>query len=346
MRENRLREIMQRLGVYGLERSPSGWLHGRCPLAPWTHPSGTDAHPSFGVKVEDAGTSAYTCFSCKHHGRISGLVRTLRRFGADVGEVDGNGYPLLAHEADRADMEGIADAPFDREHVAEERPAPLEEAMFDGIFMPAWDVPDGRAYLEARGVGEGAARSMEMGWDPDQRRVVFPVRDGEGSLYGFTGRAVDPGVEPKIKDYHGLPKRWLLLGQHRWRGGDQDARPLVIVEGLFGYAHLVEMGLEAYADVAATMGSRLTEHQAAVVRVHDHPTYLLFDNDVAGDQALFGRASPSGDRDFHSGAVAALYEHVPVHVPAWPEEKDDPDQLTRREVWDMLRLTPRYGEAV
>lgn len=333
---------MRRLGITHLERSASGWLHSKCPLAPWTHASGSDKHPSFGVKPEPAGLSAYMCFSCKHHGRISSLVRLLQHLGADVGPVDGGGYPVLAKDADMFDARGIVGLPFRDVEQQDEKPDPLEEVMFDGIYMPAWDVPESREYLRSRGVGAVAAEALQLGWDPDQRRVVFPVRDREGSLYGHTGRAVDQQNEPKVKDYHGLPKMWLILGQHRWRGQPGGTRPLILVEGLFAYAHLVEMNLEQYADVGALMGSRLTEHQAEEVKVHNCPTYLLMDNDPAGEQALFGRVESNGDQDFQTGAVAALLGHLPVHVPAWPEGKTDPDELTKTEVWRMLQQTPPY----
>ena len=43
-------------------------------------------------------------------------------------------------------------------------------------------------------------------------RIIFPVRGREGELYGYTGRAIDEDVQPRIRDYYGLPKRACLLG--------------------------------------------------------------------------------------------------------------------------------------
>ena len=311
-------------------------------MSPYTHRGGRDRHPSFAVKPEVDGISAYMCWSCKSHGRISSLVRLLHHHGADVGEISGD-YPTLAHEADRADMDSLGDREF-RHHEQQEDllPDPLDEYIFEGMFMPAFDVPEARDYLLQRGVREGAATAMELGWDPDQRRVVFPVRDRDGALYGFTGRSVVPGAEPRVRDYHGLPKRHLVLGENRWLGQPMDGRKLVIVEGLFALAHLVDMGLESYADVGALLGSSMTNGKAERIRAQGGPVYLFLDNDEGGDTGLFGREDPEGNRDFYAGAIGMLQHHVPLYVPVWPVDRCDPEELMREEVWAMLRDTLVY----
>ncbi len=347
MREERLRKILGELGVRDLQASPSGWLHGTCPLAKWTHAKGRDLHPSFGVKPDHERPSSYVCFTCGYKGRISGLIRQMHRMGADVGKLTSAGYPVLATDADTADCDCLAGTEFEQPGSIESKPDPIEEEMFEGIFMPAWDAPESRAYLESgRGpgcrIGEETSKKLGLGWDPDQRRVVFPVRDGEGQLYGFSGRAVDPDTMPKVRDYHGLPKRWLILGQDRWKGEPDGSCPLVLVEGLFAYAHLIEMNLEAYADVGALLGSNMTEQKQEIIRDEGRATYMLFDYDEGGESGLFGRMRWDGERDFYDGAVAGLVDHVRVYVPAWPEGKTDPEELTREEVWHMLTETDNY----
>ena len=344
MHEHRLRDILGRLGVGNLEVSPSGWLHGVCPLAQWTHSGGRDRRPSFGVKPDPGGGSGYVCFTCRYKGRVSSLIRVMHHLMELTG-INVSGLPALAREADMADWEGMVETPYEIGIVEPSRPEPLEEAAFGDLFMPAWEVPEARAYLEGRGVGEATSISLELGWDPSQARVVFPIRDGEGRLYGYTGRAVREGSWNKVRDYPGLPKRWLILGQHRWEPcGYQilPSRKLVLVEGLFGYAHLVEMGLEHYADVGAVMGTSFSHQKIHIIRDRVQQTYLFIDNDEAGEQCLFGRMGADGVRDFHNGVVSILLSDVSVFVPAWPEDKTDPEDLTREEVWHMLRDTPSY----
>ena len=115
----------------------------------------------------------------------------------------------------------------------------------------------------------------------------------------------------------------------------------MVVEGLFGWAHLIEIGIEDHADVGALMGSELTRQKASIIKQHGASTYLLLDNDAAGDVCLWGRGEPPT-----GGAVATLRRDVPVFVPPWPEVKDDPDQLTLEEVLVMLRDTTMVGAAL
>jgi DNA primase len=208
-------------------------------------------------------------------------------------------------------------------------------------YDPAWGEPDARTYLVSRGITEEAAGNLALAWDDQQRRVLFPVRDEEGRLFGWTGRAVDDERQPKVRDYQGLPKRHMILGAERWRGAPGRNWPLVLVEGLFGYAHLVSLGVEGRCDVGALLGTVFTPEKLAMVRQRYQPTYLLMDDDDAGDACLFGKVERDATRT--GGAIAALVDHVPLYVPQWPAGKGDPDELTTEELETMLRETKRWG---
>ena len=211
-------------------------------------------------------------------------------------------------------------------------------------MYPQTDPSDpGSQYAASRGISPATLASVGCRWDPEQQRIVIPVRGRSGSLFGFTGRATVPGVSPKVRDYAGIRKRWHVIGEHRWsRDVEPTHRLLIIVEGLFSYLHLIELNVEAVADVGCIMGSKLSDHQADIIIRNGAATYLLLDNDEAGDKGLFGRMDREGNRDWQKGAVGMLVDHVPVYVPEWPEAKDDPDQLTKRDLWTMLRFTPRH----
>ena len=107
--------------------------------------------------------------------------------------------------------------------------------------------------------------------------------------------------------------------------------------GLRGYAHLIEAGIEAVANVGAILGSYVTPEKAAVIRSLDEPVYLLLDNDEAGEVGIFGRVLPDGRVE--GSALDALKEYVPVYIPNWPEGKADPDQLTMEDIRTMIETT-------
>lgn len=327
MNEQSLRAILLRLGIHPAHKSQSGWLDFPCPVAAYTHAKGYDRSPSAGAKINDEGTSSWVCHTCKCHGRISGLIGTMQSY-------TGTMYPGLMREAELADvMAGYSTDFGDFETVAQAPPPePLPEEAYGDLYDPVSVSAEAVAYLRRRGISRATAETLSLRWEPSQERILFPVRDREGRLFGFTGRAINNDAKLKIRDYAGLPKRAMILGAERWTQG----KPVIVVEGLFAYAHLVEIGVEERANVGAILGSVMTPEKAMILRSFDEPVYLLFDNDDAGDVGLFGRLLPDGSRDLELAAVNQLEEYVPTYVPEWPEGKDDPDQLTRQEVWTIL----------
>jgi hypothetical protein len=340
MDESSLRSILGRLGITLGRRNRRGWIEFKCPLASWTHERGYDTRPSAAASVNEHGSSSYVCKACHSHGRIAKLVNELAGFRRD------NSIRPLMMEADRADAQAQISAPFpdfDRVFEVDEIPPALVEEAYEGLYDPAWIVPEARAYLQSRNIGEATTRALRLHYDHTanrdgilEKRILFPVNTRTG-FYGFTGRTIDDeNVKPKVRDYFGLPKRHLILGEHRWR----PDMPKIIIEGLFGLAHLMEIGAEEFADIGAILGSAMTSPKAARIIDADCPTYLLLDNDAGGDIGLFGTPLSGGGRE--NGAIDMLTDHVPLFVPEWPAGKSDPDQLTLDEVRDMVTKTPPY----
>lgn len=332
MDEASLRSILGKLGIRNITKpNTAGWAHCSCPFARYMpqHKNGVDRSQGFALKVEIDGPSAYACPVCHMHGKISGLAYQLGAFH----EKD---YSQIAIDADMADLEALQHLPDFECAEVKEHPLPLEEAMFEGMFEAAWSHNTARQFLRSRGVSEATAVKLGLGYDRDKKRITFPVRDIRGGLYGFSGRTVLPNYHPKVLDYAELPKRWLILGCERWQHG----KPVVIVEGLFAYAHFHELGVDDKFNIGALLGSTLTEEKADLLRSFDEPIYWFTDPDPAGDDCLFGRVLPGQDaepdedgvfpdlkRDKTSSALYAMNGHVPQFVPNYPV--DDPDDLTR-----------------
>lgn len=352
MDEGGIRQVLQRIGVPDLRITHDGWLNGTCPLARWTHQRGRDRRPSFGVKVETDGVSGYKCQACGHKGTLVGLLSKIKMYsGADT-------EPLIDWVKAR-EARGEELPPYGVRTQSEDMtpPEPVMEEAYEDLFPPASEVGAAVQYLASRGISPETADKLGLLYDDEphgdrttpENRILFPVRDRAGSLYGFTGRTINPNVQPKIRDYAGLPKRKLLLGEHLW----SNDKPPFLVEGLFGYAHLHQIGADQYFDIAATLGAELHPMQRA--RVLAHPSaraYLMFDFDEAGDKALFGPVLPEPNsytgepsREWSKGAIGQLIDHIMVFVPDWPDGKDDPDQLTLDEVRHIkATLAPYMGK--
>lgn len=317
MKEAEIKSLLSE--VYGTRRfeRQGEWVMSPCPLAPWTHEKKTDSNPSFGVHIADNDKSIFNCFTCGHKGPMSRLVQLRERF---TGENHGKLVAALQkEEAYQAELPewGEGDA-------RTEKPEPLPRAMCN--LYPSCD-PE-HDYLHSRYIRPVAARLSGALYDDDDHgaeRIVLPIYGLDGKCYGYTGRAIDSKVTPKVRDYHGLKKKSLLLGMHRV---DDSTDRIILVEGLFDYLNLIQYGHVALA----VMHSGLTDHQADLVREIGKPTYLMYDNDAAGRKGV-------------EEASKKLTGYVPVMVCDWPDfeeeygvyEDGDPGDLTNAEVEYLLR---------
>jgi len=356
MNEQSLKSFLTRLGIQVTRRhqkrgeATKVWLDFCCPAAPYHPKHGYSAErgASAGAVADTTGrASRWSCHSCKTHGTIHDLVRYLQEHQGDP-RVN---YDALAEEAIDVEFTGMGEIQWGQDLANfTPPPEPLIEEAYEGLWLDAWAVPEARRYLQARHITPETAAVLQLVFDHEKRRIMFPVRDGNGRLFGWTGRTVIEGHKPKVLDYEGLPKRHLILGEHRWRAGV----PKIVVEGLFAYARLVQLGVEAFADVGALLGSEMTPEKADILRTWGEPVYLLVDFDEAGDACLYGPIKaviPAEDeegedqviREEGKGAIHLLKDYVPVFLPAYPEGKVDPDELTLDEVQAMLDKTVRYG---
>lgn len=340
MDEKNLRRILSKLDIQVINKSRT-WLEFACPFAPWLHRKGVDRNPSCGAVIDNGAVSHYKCHTCKMHGRISSLVRSLEHYR-------GVKYPRLALEADLCDVDtdfGEFEGNFnDIEDVLGE---PLNEAAYGDLYGNAWEVKLARDYLvEERDLSQETVEYLGLGYDPKDGRVTFPVRHLDGSLYGYSGRTIfepdfypyDP--YPKVRDYLGLPKKHLLLGAHDI---DRDL-PVLVVEGLFDYAWIFEIGGDEICNPVALLGSEMTPSKADILKDIDLPTYLLVDNDDAGDDCLYGTWDAKAGKHKNGGAIDQLKDHVPLMVPTYPEGINEPDGLTIEELEEIIDGTEFYSE--
>ncbi len=340
MKAQPLEQTLLTLGIGWKEPNAAGWVHLPCPFAPWLHRGGADKSAGCAFKIEDEGTSAFNCPACKSHGRIEKLVRDLAR----LREQDYTTLLTFVVDAEAGAMM-LPDYDKMRERIVTPAlPEPLVDEFFEGLFEDPFEHVEPANYLTGRRVSPEGATKAKIGWDPDKRRIIFPVRDRDGHLFGFTGRTVIPGWEPKVLDYAGLPKRHMILGEDQWTPG----KPVVIVEGLMAFARFLTEGVDNFANVGALLGSEMTDEKADRLRQWGLATFLILDPDDAGDQGTWGKVEQWQDRatgeimqrrDFGSGAVGKLQDHIPVYVPIYPDGVIDPDDLTGQQVHAMVMNT-------
>lgn len=299
----------------------SEWVGFNCILAPWTHASGSDSSPSCGISVKDDDVSIYHCWSCGSKGTVAWLLRQIERY-------TGDNLASLIREVDKGEFLGGSlpewGARSTRSTVAMKI---LDTDTFLGIYEDA----KGHRYLKSRGISDSIVDKLQLRVDPQDsagiERILFPVFGRQNQLYGFTGRATDNSSEPRVRDYHGLRKKDVLLGIHLITPEDTG---VVVVEGLFDYAKLVQYDVP----VVASLHAGITAGQKALLADLGLPVTLMFDNDAAGRMATataakaIGKLLPVHDVNYNS-----LRKKVTVRGSSLPK---DPCVCTQEQIYTLL----------
>jgi len=183
----------------------------------------------------------------------------------------------------------------------------------------------------------GTVRDMFRG------RLMFTIRDRDGNIVGFAGRALDES-NPK---YLNTPqtalfdKRSLLYAMSQAKESIAKEGLAVVVEG---YMDVIAAHEHGYQNVVASMGTALTEQQVALLKQHAKAFVLALDPDNAGQEAtlrslegswnVFGQFAASGRR---GGLYQRPDELQSLRIALLPLGKD-PDDLIRQDPgqWRIL----------
>lgn len=246
------------------------WVGLRCPFAPWKHASGRDSSPSAGVSVKDGDTSIFNCYTCGTRGSLPTILKRLETY-------TGESYKALRTEIEDGEFLGGKLPEWGASVKQSTKLRPLGPEYLD-----LYDSAKGHWYLKKRGINDRTVELLDLQVDPEdsqmEERIIFPVFDRQRNLYGFSGRATSKTAELKVRDYHGLAKAKLLLGEQLIEASDPY---VVVVEGLFDVAKMVQYGYP----VVGTMHAGLTEYQRARLLDIGKVVVLMFDNDEAGERA-------------------------------------------------------------
>jgi DNA primase len=276
-------------------------------------PFHSEKTPSFYVTPE-RGT--WRCFGCGEGGDVFTFVQ--RRDNLEFPEA-------LRILAERAGVEVGRPAPPDpeRRERRDRLHAILESAalLYRGTLGDAGGAAT-RAYLDRRGVsraaierfglgyaeptgralaqhltraGYGLEEAVEAGalgqsedgriYDRFRGRVMFPIRDGEGRMIGFGGRALADDQQPK---YLNSPQTELfdkggsLYALDQAKAAIRSAGRAIVVEG---YMDALIAHQHGFANVVATLGTAITDKHIHELRRQAPEVVLCLDADTAGMRA-------------------------------------------------------------
>lgn len=154
--------------------------------------------------------------------------------------------------------------------------------------------PDGSAltdYLRSEGVSDddllmlGLSSQGRNGlYDKFRDRVMFPIINSNDKVIGFGGRAIGD-IKPKYlnsQESDVFLKKNNLFGLNLTRKEIADEGRAIIVEGYMDLISLYQAGIK---NVAASLGTALTDNQARLLCRYTKNIVLSYDSDAAGINA-------------------------------------------------------------
>jgi DNA primase len=190
----------------------------------------------------------------------------------------------------------------------------------------------------------GVVRVTDNGRPRDlfRGRLMIPIRNRQGELCGFGGRTLDQS-DPKYINSPRSPvfdKSRLLYALHLAKE-EAGSKGLVVVEG---YMDAIAAHEHGFRNVAASMGTALTEHQVAGIRRLTNSVTMALDADTAGQQATLRSLETSWKalqvREAGHARGLAMYrrEEMPEIKIAVLPQGQDPDEVIRRSPDEWSRL--------
>ena len=130
-----------------------------------------------------------------------------------------------------------------------------------------------------------AAESKGRVYDKFRNRVMFPIINTSGKVIGFGGRALSDEDNPK---YLNSPENIVFKKKNNLYGLNISRQSvgkegfIILVEGYMDVIALYQSGVH---NVAASLGTALTENQAALIKRYTDNVVLSYDADSAGRNA-------------------------------------------------------------
>ncbi len=221
----------------------------------------------------------------------------------------------------------------------------------------------GRAYLEARGIGDEVAEAFQLGWAPDEwraladflaargasfelagkvgliapqpragghydkfrSRLMCPVIVPGGEVAGFSGRIV--GTDAEAAKYINSPESAVYKKSHLLFGLAQ-ARESFRSAGravlVEGNFDVISLHQAGFAETVAPLGTALTDEQAGLLKRFAQRVVLLYDADKAGHAAAL------------KSLEVLMAAEVDVYIATLPSG-EDPDSMVKQHGAEALK---------
>lgn len=178
-------------------------------------------------------------------------------------------------------------------------------------FIDVYEIALNHPYLVKRNISNEIIDLFQIRWFPEENRIMIPVRSQQHELLGFVGRTIID-ASPKSKNFF-LKKKFSVFGINQLMDNY-----VIVTEGIFDALRLIQYGYPA----VSVLGAQIHENQINMINELGIPVYFWMDNDKAGWDAV---------KKYHKDFTS------PVFISAFPPGIKDPDELSERQVRNMLK---------
>ncbi len=235
-----------------------------------------------------------------------------------------------------------------RDYVAKRELSAETIKKFQLGFAPeGWDTL--KQYLKGKEYGETellttgllVEREDRNNYDRFRNRLIFPIRNIQGKVIGFGGRALDDSL-PKYLNSPQTPvfdKSSSLYGIDHAKTAIRQKDQAVIVEG---YMDALAAHQHGYDNVVASMGTAMTDKQLTILKNLTRNLILALDADTAGEEAV-SRSGEMLDKmlpvppSFYGWVRYEDAHNAEVKILILPQGKD-PDELIREDASQWQKL--------
>lgn len=162
-------------------------------------------------------------------------------------------------------------------------------------------------------------------YDFFRNRLIFPIKDINGHIVAFGGRALgdDPAKYINTPETPIYKKSTVLYGLHEARDAIRKERRAILVEGYFDVLRCFDAGIET---AIAPCGTALTPEQAHLIHRYANEVVVLFDGDEAGVRAAL------------KGIRVLTATGLTVRALALPDKQDPDDYILAEGAETFVKL--------
>lgn len=313
-----------------------------------------DKHPSMSISPEK---KIFNCFSCHTGGNAITFVQKYKKISyfeamREVADLVGFDDPLLKSGALKPKIDEKKQELFNTINDLQQ------------FYQYSLNLPEAKAakdYLEKRNLDDAQVKKYSIGYaitdgaktidylqkkghsldkikrigivssnsntDANAGRLIFPLKDKNGQVVGFSARKLDniKGDSPK---YINSPKTEIFIkgdNLYNYNNAKETARNDGYIYVLEGFMDVMALDKSGIRSAVALMGTAMTDEQIELLRRLNVEIRLSLDGDVAGQMGMMKIINQFNKKS------------IPLRLVSNPNDLRDPDEILQESGQETLK---------